>query len=63
MKASLKDPNKYCTFYKDTGHWTRDYQHFKWEIEHLLSKGYLGNMVDKIGGSEEGNWGVNNLTN
>lgn len=26
MRAPLRDPNKYCDFHKDTGHWTKYYR-------------------------------------
>lgn len=48
MTAILRNPNKYCMFHKDTSHWTRDCKQLKLEIEHILSEGYLRDIVDRI---------------
>lgn len=45
MKLEQKIPTKYCTFHKDTGNWTRDCRHLKWEIEKMLSDGNLQEIV------------------
>lgn len=46
MKSLFRNPNKYCSFYKDIGHWTKECRHLKWEIEHLLFDGYLGDLMN-----------------
>lgn len=48
MRAPFRNSNKYYTFHKDTGHWTKGYIHLKWKIEHLLSKRH---MVDLVNGN------------
>lgn len=45
MRSPFRDPNKYYVFHKDTCHWAKDYKHFKWEIDHLLSEGHLEGLV------------------
>lgn len=63
MKAPLRDPSKYCAFYKDTGHWTRDCRNLKSEIKHLFLEGYLSDLVDRNRGPYRRNIELNNPTN
>lgn len=45
MHALNKDTTKWCAFHKDIGYDTKNYRHLKKEIDELLLKGYLGNLV------------------
>lgn len=45
MRAMNRDTIKWFVFHKYIGHDTRDYRLFKKEIENLLSKVYLGDLV------------------
>lgn len=45
MRAPSRDTSKYCVFHKDIGNKIEDCKHLKKEIEDLLSRGYLGDLV------------------
>lgn len=47
MRVSQRDPNKYYVFHKDISHWTKKFRHLKQEIEQILSKGHLGDVVNR----------------
>lgn len=47
MRAINKDPSKYYAFHKDTIHWASDCRHLKRELESLLSKGHLRDLIGK----------------
>ena len=42
-----RDKNKYCRFYKDNGHYTKDCRDLKEQIEELIRKGKLQKYVKK----------------
>lgn len=44
MRAHLRDTSKWYDF-QDIGHEMQDYTHLKKEIEDLLSKEYLGDIL------------------
>ena len=43
----IRDKNKYYRFHKDHGHYTKDYQDLKEQIEELIRKGKLQKYVKK----------------
>lgn len=45
MRALNKGITKWCAFYKDINHDTRDCSYLKKEIEELLSRGNLGDLM------------------
>nr|XP_023898689.1 uncharacterized protein LOC112010573 [Quercus suber] len=44
---NVRDKNKYCWFHKDHGHYTKDCQDLKEQIEELIQKGKLQKYVKK----------------
>ena len=44
---NVRDKNKYCRFHKDHGHYTKDCQDLKEQIEELIRKGKLQKYVKK----------------
>lgn len=45
MRTHLRDTYKWCAFHKDIGNEIRDCRHLKNQIEDLLSKEYLGDLM------------------
>lgn len=45
MKSPLRDASKWYDFHKDVGYEIRDYRYFKKEMDDLLAKGYLKDLV------------------
>lgn len=46
MMAPIIDTCKWCIFHKEIRHKMQDYRYLKIEIEDLLSRDYLGDLVE-----------------